>query len=97
MLEPNGKHDNTINSEHMRCRGIPTLCITYKASQDNTSVLDISKNLYKGKVIEFGLIGNLTRIVCKNYKDHTVSDVTQFTRTAKYVRDEDDKLVSGQS
>ena len=35
ILESTDKDGNTINSEHIRCRGIPTSCIQYKANQDN--------------------------------------------------------------
>ena len=31
MMESTGTDVNTINSEHIRCRGIPTSCISYKA------------------------------------------------------------------
>ena len=53
ILEPTDKDGNTINSEHIRCRGIPTSCIQFKAIQDKITVLDIYEHLYKGKVIEF--------------------------------------------
>ena len=82
MLESTDKYGNTINSEHIRCRGIPTSCIEYKASQDNMTVLDIYQNLYTGEVVEFDLINDLTKFVCTNSRDHTVSNVSKFTRTA---------------
>ena len=66
MLESTDKYGNATNSEHIRCTGIPTSCITYKASQDKTTVLDIYKNLYKGKVIEFDSINDVTTFVCTN-------------------------------
>ena len=47
MLESTDKDGNTINSEHIGCRGIPTSCIQFKATQDKTIVLDIyKKNIY---------------------------------------------------
>ena len=36
MLEPTDKYSNTINPEHIRCRGIPTSCIQFKATQDKS-------------------------------------------------------------
>ena len=57
-----------------------------------TTVLDILKSLYKGDVIEFDLTNDLTKFVCGNNKDHTVSNVTKFTRTTKCVRDANGKL-----
>ena len=41
MLESTDKDGNNTNSEHIRCRGIPTSCIQYKAYQDKVFVLDI--------------------------------------------------------
>ena len=59
MLESTYKKGNTINSEHIRCRGIPTACITYNASQDKLIALDIYNIYIKVKVIEFDLIKKL--------------------------------------
>ena len=53
ILESTDKDCNTINSEHTRCRGIPTSCIKYKASQDKITVLGIYENMYTGEVFEF--------------------------------------------
>ena len=67
-LESTDKDGNTINPEHIRCRGIPTPCIKYKASQDNITAWGIYKNLYKGEVIEFGVINDLTKLLTKALK-----------------------------
>ena len=48
VLESTDTYVNSMNSELIRCRGIPTACITYKASRDKVSVLDICKTMYKG-------------------------------------------------
>ena len=56
MLEPTDRDGNTVNSQHIRCRGIPTYCAKYKADQDNIIVWDTYNNLYGGEVIEFDLI-----------------------------------------
>ena len=91
ILEPTDNDGNTINSEHISCRGIPTSCIQFKAIQDKIAVLDICKHLYTGKVIEFDLVDNLTKFVCNTNKDHTVSNVTKVTWKAKFVRNENYK------
>ena len=52
----------------------------------------IYKKLCEGEAIEFDLTNEGNKIVCKNNKDHTVSNVTTFTRTAKYIRYENDKV-----
>ena len=46
ILESTDKDGNTIHSEHIRCRGIPTSCIKHKSYQDNITVLDIYKHIY---------------------------------------------------
>ena len=37
ILEPTDIHGNTISSERIRCRGIPTPCIKYQASQNKNN------------------------------------------------------------
>ena len=66
-------------------RGIPTPCIKYYAKQNNQSVLDVYKDLYNGKVIKFDLTNDGTKFVCKNNKDYSISNVSNFTRTAKFI------------
>ena len=51
------------------------------------------QNLYKGNVIEFGFIYNLTKFAFKVHKDHAISNVTKFIRKAKFVRDESGKAL----
>ena len=48
--------------------------------------------MYEGKVIELYLNRRLTIFVCKSNTDHTVSNVTQFIRKTKFVRDGNDKI-----
>ena len=43
ILESTDKNGNTIHSEHIRMKGIPTSCIKYYAEQHNMSVLDVFK------------------------------------------------------
>ena len=92
ILEPTDKDGNTINSEHIRMKGIPTPCIKYYAEQHNISVLDLFKQLYDNKTIKFDLTNDGNKFVCKNNKDHTISNVSDFTRRCQYIRDESDKF-----
>ena len=75
ILEPTDKYGNTINAEHIRMKGIPTPCIKQYAKQHKISVLDLYKKLYKGEVIEFDLTNDDNKFVCRNNKDHTVSNL----------------------
>ena len=93
MLESTDKDGNTINSEHIRMKGIPTSCITYYAEQHNMSVLDVFKQLYDNKTIKFDLSNDGNKFVCKNNKDHTISNVSDFTRRCQYIRDASDKFL----
>ena len=92
ILESTDKDGKTINSEHIRMKGIPTSCIQYYADQHNISVLDVFKQLYDNKTIKFDLTNDGNKFVCRNNKDHTISNVTDFTRKCKYIRDKGDKF-----
>ena len=92
ILEPTDKDGNTINSEHIRMKGIPTSCIQYYAEQHNITVLDLFKQLYDNKTIKFDLTNDGNKFVCRNNKDYTISNVSDFTRRCKYIRDENDKV-----
>ena len=81
-----------MNSVHIRMKGIPTSCVQYYAEPHNISVLDLFKQLYDNKTIKFDLTNDGNKIVCKNNKDYTISNVTNFTRKCQYIRDESDKL-----
>ena len=67
-------------------RGIPTPCITYCAKQNNITVLDVYKTLYNNEVIKFDLTNDGNKFVCRNNRDCTVSNVSEFTRSARIIR-----------
>ena len=92
ILESTDKGGKTINSEHISMKGIPTSCIPYYATQHNITVLYICKKLYNNEVIKFDLINDGNEFVCRNNKDHTISNVSDFTRRCQYIRDERDKF-----
>ena len=45
-LESTDKDGNTIHSEHIGCRGIPTSCIQFKAIQYKIAVSDMYSTTY---------------------------------------------------
>ena len=92
ILESTDKGGDTINSEHIRMKGIPTSCIQYYAEQHDISVLDLFKQLYGNKTIKFDLTNDGNGFACKSNKDHTIPNVSDFTRRCKYIRDESDKF-----
>ena len=92
ILESTAKDGKTINSEHVRMKGIPTPCIKYYAEEKCITVLYIYKKLYNNEVIKFDLTNDGNKFVCRNNKDHTISNVTDFTRRCQYIRDESDKF-----
>ena len=67
-------------------RGIPTPCITYYAKQKKITVLDVYKKLYNNEIIKFDLTNDGNKFACRNNRDYTVSNVSEFTRTAKFIR-----------
>ena len=92
ISESTDKHGKTINSEHIIMKGIPTSCIQYYADQHNISVLGVYKKLYNNGIIKFDLTNDGNKFVCRNNKDYTMSNVSDFTRRCKYIRDESDKF-----
>ena len=74
-------------------KGIPTPCIKYYAEQPNISVLGMYQKLYNNEVIKFDLTNAGNKFVCRNNKDHTISNVTGFTRKCQYIRDGSDKFL----
>ena len=73
-------------------KGIPTPCIKYYAEKHKLTVLDVFKQLYDNKTIKFDLTNDGNKFVCRNNKDHTISNVTDFTRRTQYIRDKSDKF-----
>ena len=51
MLESTDKCGNTIKSEHIRCRGIPTSCTQCKAGHDKVIAWGMYKSICKCEVI----------------------------------------------
>ena len=92
MLESTDKDGKTINSEHVRMKGIPTSCIEYYAEQHSITVSDMYAKLSNNKTIKFVLTNDGNKFVCRNNKDHTISNVPDFTRKCQYIRDESDKF-----
>ena len=92
ISEPTDKDGKTINSEHVRMKGIPAPCIEYYAEQHNLTALDVYTKLFNNKTIKFDLTNDGNKFVCRNSKDHTISNVSDFTRKCQYIRDERDKF-----
>ena len=55
------------------------------------SVLYVCK-LYNNEPIIFDLTNEANQVVCKTNRDHTVSNVSHFTRTCKCIRQPEYKL-----
>ena len=86
ILESTDKDGNIITSEHIRMRGIPTPCITYYAKQNNITALDVYKKLYNNEEIIFDLTNDGNKFVCRTIREYTVSNVSEITRTAKFIQ-----------
>ena len=82
----------TINSEHVKMKGIPTPCINYYAEQHSMTVLDVYTKLFNNKTVKFDLTNGGNKFVCRNNKDNTISNVSGFTRKCKYIGDASDKF-----
>ena len=91
MLESTDKDGKTINSEHIRMKGIPAPCIKYFAEQHNITVLGVYTKLFNNNTIKLGLIRDNTKFVCRNNKGYTIPNVPDFIRKCTYIRDGSDK------
>ena len=87
-LESKDKDGNTIKEEHIRMRGIPNACIKYKADNDKVSVMDTYKKLYDGESILYDLTNDGSKVNFKFNKDCSVSTVSEFTRTTKFINND---------
>ena len=92
ILESTDKGGKAINSEHIRMKCIPAPCIEYYAGQHGLTVLDVYTKLFNNETIKFDLTNDNTKFVCRNNKDYTISNVSDFTRKCQYIRDESDKF-----
>ena len=73
-------------------KGIPTSCTKYYAEQHSITVLDMYTQFVNNETIKFDLTNDGNKIVCRNNKDRTMSNVSDFTRKCQYIRDESDKF-----
>ena len=87
MLECVDDDGDKIHDQHIIMKGIPTACTKYFAEQHKLTVLDLYKQLHDHKTIMLDLTNDGNKFVCRNNKDHTVSNVSDFTRTCQYIRD----------
>ena len=92
VLDSTNKGGKTIHSEHILMKGIPTSCTKYYAEQHNITVLDMYTKLFDNKTIKFDLTNDGNKFVCRNNRYHTISNVSDFTRKCKYIRDGSDKF-----
>ena len=92
VLESTDTYNTISNADHIIMKGIPTPCIKYYATQNNISVLDVYKQLYNNKSIKFALTNDGNQFICRDNKDYTVSNVSDFTRKCQYIRDERDNI-----
>ena len=95
ILVSTGKDGRTISSEHSRMKGVPTPCIKYYSEQHNITVLDMYTKLLNNKTIKFDLANDGDKPVCRNNKDHTLPNVSDFTRKCQYIRNESGKFFIG--
>ena len=91
ILESTDKDGKTINSEHIRMKGIPTPCIKYYAEQHNITVLGVYTKLFNNKIINL-ITNDGNEFVCRNNKNYTIPNVSDFPRKCQYTRDGSDKL-----
>ena len=86
FLEPTDKDGDTINSEHIIMKGIPTPCIKYYAQEKGITVLDVYKDLFKKTTIKFYLTNDNTKCVCRNTKDYNIKCIIFHSKMPTHQR-----------
>ena len=69
ILESTDKYGKTINSEHIRMKGIPKPGIKYYAQKKGITVSDVYKKFFNNKTIKFDLNNDNTKFVCRSNED----------------------------
>ena len=57
------------------------------------SVLDLFEQSYDNRTIKFDSTNDGNKLVCRYIKGHTVSNVSDFARKCKHIRDGSDKFL----
>ena len=83
-LEGFDKDGCLLNNYHIRMKGVPTNCISYKATHSDkyNDVMDIYKDLYDGNSINFDLLAG--GVMFESQPNGEIFTRTSFNRNIKY-------------
>ena len=89
ILESINKDGETINSDHIRMKSVPTSCIKYTSQEQELQPLDLYQQLYNGTPISFDLTEGGGNCGFKYEKDLSVRSYEQseFNRRIGFSND----------
>jgi hypothetical protein len=83
-LEGKDEKGNDVVDFHIRMKGISNKSILYKSIQEDKSLLEIYKNLLKGKEEKFDLACGGNKCCFVFNKDYTIKSKYKFLREVKF-------------
>lgn len=84
-LEGTDKHGNKVHDYHIRMKGIPNSVVLYTSNKlGYANVLEMYKDLYSGKSIEFDLTNDGSKANFKMNKDYSVNTLEVFKRVVGF-------------
>ena len=89
MLESEDKDGQIINANHIRMKSVPTSCIEYTSKEQELQPIDLYKDLFNGKKINFDLTEGGNNCGVKYEKDLTVRsyEESEFNRCIGFSKD----------
>lgn len=89
ILESTNKDGETINSDHIRMKSVPTSCIKYTSQDKKLQPLELYKQLYNGTSINFDLTEGGNNCGFKYERDLTVRsyEESEFNRCIGFSND----------
>jgi len=78
------KEGKVIRNYHIRMKGVPNTTIHYTAKVAGISVLQLYRNMFRGKAYEFDLLEGGARCNFKFGKDGSITSMNNFKRTLSF-------------
>ena len=86
-MEARDKHENNVNDDHTRLKYVSGSCIKKKAQDDyNGNVMNIYKDLFDGKEIEFDLTDRLDNKDVFEFDQKTLKVSTRRTKFPREIK-----------
>ena len=85
ILESRNEHNEIIQDNHIRLKSVPTSCIKHTANKENTTPIELFKQLFNGDKIKFDLLEDGNKCGFKFEKDFSVRSYEPNKKKTKRV------------